>query len=195
MLNLNNSKKNIFFFDGVCSIIHINSNSIEHAYLNILNEDLDSAKAIFTQIDSPRALWGKVLISILNGVMQSYPTYFQIRNFLEIDLDFLLKNEKIKYVEQLLGALEILSTINQEVYKYAARVMYVNKLYSASLKYMNKSKKIYYNDAELHFMLAKYYLRVHDSESALFFINECIKLIPDYYPAKLLKSEIEQSWD
>lgn len=102
---------------------------------------MDVAAKIFSKIDSPRAKWAKILVSILNGVLEEYPTYFQVRNFLEIDLDLLLRNEKIHYVELLLGALEILSTVNQEVYKYAGRVMYVNKLYSAAIKYMNKSKK------------------------------------------------------
>ena len=148
----------LFFFNDDISSIKILPNSIEHAYLSILTEDLESAKKIFTKIDSPRAIWGAILVDIINGYLSEFPTYFQIRNFFEIDLDMLLKNEKISYVEQILGSLSILSTINQEIYKYAARVMYVNRLYSAAFKYMNKSKKIYYNDAELHFMLAKYYL-------------------------------------
>ena len=192
MLSLN--KDNFFFFYDDCSCIKLIPDSLEHGYLAVLNDDLDVAAKNFSKIDSPRAKWAKILVSILNGVLEEYPTYFQVRNFLEIDLDLLLRNEKIHYVELLLGALEILSTVNQEVYKYAGRVMYVNKLYSAAIKYMNKSKKIYYNDAELHFMLAKYYLHVNDCELALFYIDECLKLIPDYYPAHLLKQKIEERW-
>ncbi len=192
MLNLNGNKFYFFYDDD--SSVKIKPDTIEHGYLAILNDEIGVAELVFSKIDSPRAKWACVLISVLNGYMKVFPTYFQIRNFFEIDLDFLLKNEKINYVEQLLGALEIFSSINQEVYKYAARVMYANKLYSAALKYMNKSKQIYYNDAELHFMLAKYYLRVNDYENALFYTNECLKLIPDYYPAHLLKQKIEESW-
>lgn len=192
MLSLD--KEKFFFFYNDCSGIKLLPNSLEHAYLAVLNEDLVSAEVIFSRLDSPRAKWGMVLVSILNGYMKGYPTYFQIRNFLEIDLDLLLKNEKLHYVELLLGALEILTPVNQEVYKYAGRVMYGNKLYSAALKYFNKSKKIYYNDAELHFLLARYYMRVNDCDEALFYINECLKLIPDYYPANLLKQKIEERW-
>ena len=184
--------KNFFFFYEDSSFLKIVPNSIEHAYLAILNEELEVAANIFSKIDSPRAFWGKILVDILKGYLPSFPTYFQIRNFFEIDLDMLLKNEKISYVEQILGSLDILSTINQEIYKYTARVMYVNRLYSAALKYMNKSKKIYYNDAELHFMLAKYYLHVNDYEQALFYDEECLKLIPDYYPAILMKQQIDE---
>lgn len=192
MLTFNQDK--FFFFYEDCSFLEILPDSVEHAYLAILNDDLDTAEAVFAKLDSPRARWGKVLVCILKGFIKEFPTYFEIRNFLEIDLDLFLKNEKLDYVEQILGSLEILSAINQEVYKYAARVIYVNKLYSASLKYLEKSKKIYYNDAELHFLFARYYLRVNDCEEALFYINECLRLIPDYYPALQLKQKIEECW-
>lgn len=188
-----NGKKSFFFYEDSPSLI-IRPNTIEHAYLLVLKENLTKAQDIFKTIDSPRAIWGMVLVSVLMGYMTKYPTYFQIRNFYELDLDFLIKNEKINYVEHMLGAMDILVTINQEVYKYAARVMYENKLYSAAFNYMNKAKSIYYNDAELHFMMAKYYIFVKDFHNAEFYINECLKLVPEYYPAKILRQKIEANW-
>ena len=186
------NKENFFFFNNACSELTIVPNSLEHAYLAIINNDLDSANAVFSNIDSPRSRWGTALISILKGFMTTYPTYFGIRNFLEIDLDFLLKNNKIEYVEQCLGALEILSSINQETYKFTARVMLENKLYSAAEKYMDKSKQIYYNDPELHFMYAKYYMDLKRYDDAYFYINECLKMLPTYYPAQIMKERIEE---
>ena len=122
-----------------------------------------------------------------------YPTFFQIRNFFEIDVDFLLKNKKIDYVENLLGALELFLNINQEVYKFTGRVMYENGLYTAALKYMEESKKAYYNDPELHFMLAKYWIKFGKYKEAYFYINECLRFLPSYYPALELKQKIEES--
>ncbi len=190
MTRLNSN--NFFFFDCECSELEIFPNTVEHAYLAILNDELESAKRVFEFIDSPRASWGMALISILEGFVQKFPTYFQIRNFLEIDMDFLLRNNKITYVELLLGSLEFLSNINQETYKFAARVMLVNKLYSAALKYMEKSKRLFYNDPELHFMYAKYYFDFKNYEEAYFYINECLKMLSDYYPAVVMKQKIEQ---
>lgn len=187
---LNNDK--FFFFYENCSNLKIVPGTIEHGYLAVLNEDLIQAEEIFNGVSSARANWGRIFVSILSGVMKEFPTYFQIRNFWEIDLDLLIKNEKIAYVEQLLGAQAVLSAVNQEIYKYTARVMYENKLYSAALKYMNEAKNVYYNDAELHFLLAKYYLRVNDYKESLFYINECLKLVPDYYPAIIFKQKIEE---
>lgn len=190
MVNLNQDK--LFFFNCNCNDFQIHPNSVEHAYLAILDDDLSAAKQIFSGIDSPRGLWGNVLVSILEGFIKTYPTYFQIRNFLEIDLDFLLRNDKIGYVEHVLGASELLSTINQETYKFLARVMFANDLNTAALKYMEKSINIYYNDPELHYMYAKYYLSKRQFREACYYVNECIKLLPDYYPAQILKQRIEE---
>ena len=191
MLSFN--KEKFFFFYDDCSDIAILPNSLEHAYLAVLNNDLSYSKEIFSALDSPRAKWGKVFVSVLEGFLDVYPTYFQIRNFLEIDLDFLLKNNKIGYVEQFLGSLDIMSAINQESYKFAARVMYENNLYSAALNYMEKSKQIYYNDPELHFMFSRYYMENHNYEQAYYYICECLKLIPDYFPAIQLKQKFEEN--
>lgn len=189
---ISSKKQKFFFFNPNITELTIRPNSIEHAYLAILNEDLKTAHKVFSSQDSPRAKWGNILVSVLIGYLDNYPTFFQIRNFYEIDLDFLLRNEKLDYVEKLLGALDIFVRINQEAYKFAARVMYENNLLSAAYNYMLKSKEVYYNDAELHFMLAKYFLRVHDNDEAYYYINECLKLIPDYYPACILRQKIEE---
>jgi len=192
MTNL--SKENFFFFNEDCNEMEILPCSLSHAYLAILDNDLNSAEIVFSKNDSPRSKWGLCLVSILKGFMTTYPTYFGIRNFLEIDIDFLLKNNKIEFVEQCLGALEVLSTINQETYKFAARVMMQNRLFSSGLKYMEKSKQIYYNDPELHFMYAKYYYDINDLKDSYYYVNECLKFLPDYYPAIILKQKIEQNY-
>ena len=186
-----NKEKLFFFFDTKPELI-IKPESLEHAYLSILTDDLAASEQIFLKNDSPRGKWGATLVSILNGYMTIFPTYFGIRNFLEIDLEFLLKNNKIGYVEQCLGALDVLSSINQETFKFAARVMLVNRLFSSALKYMDKSKQIYYNDPELHFMYAKYYFDTNNLKDSYFYINECLKLLPSYYPAHVLKQKIEE---
>lgn len=180
------------FFFSKSSDIKFEQNSVEHAYFTILDENLLAAKTIFEKNDSPRAKWGVSLTNILLGYLKEYPTYFEIRNFLEIDLDFLIKNEKIEYVELLLGALDLLSGINQETYKYAARVMFENRLYKVARQYLEKSKDIFYNDPELHFLYAKYYIKTREYDSADFHLDECLNMLPDYYPAQILQKEISR---
>lgn len=179
----------MFFFSDK-ALKNINQNTIEQAYFEIINDNLEVAAGIFDALDSPRAKWGSVLIQIIKGYINNYPTYFEIRNFLEIDLDFLIKNKKINYVEQLLGALDLLVGINQEIYKYVARVMFENNYTSVSKKYLDKSKDIFYNDPELHFMYAKYFIKTNDYELADYHLEECLDVLPDYVPAKNLQKEI-----
>lgn len=179
-----------FFSKDLDSNIH--SRSVEHAYLAILENDLVTAQAIFESLDSPRAKWGRAFVDILLGYIENYPTYFEIRNFLEIDLDFLIKNEKIDYVESVLGSLDLLSGINQETFKYIARVMFENRLYKAAREYLEKSKNLFYNDPELHFLFAKYYIKTREYEKADFYLDECLNILPDYFPAKNLQKEISR---
>lgn len=180
----------MFFFSKDSA--EVKPKSLEHAYLAILNDEIAVASEVFNSIHSPRAKWGVVLCEILSGCIKTAPSYFQIRNFLEIDMDFLLKNEKLDYIEMLLGSLDYLVGINQESYKFAARVMFENKLYNASLKYMEKSKKYLYQDPELHFMLARLYINFHNYAQADYYLDECLKILPNYYPARVLKEEISK---
>lgn len=179
----------MFFFSEINNS-NFKPRSIENAYLNILCDDLKQAQAIFASLDSPRANWGVTLTGILSGYLERFPSYFEVRNFLEIDLDFLIKNEKLDLVEQLLGAVDVLADINQETYKYVARVMYENKLYNVASEYLERSKKVFYKDPELHFMLAKYYKNAKNYEDSLYYINECLRILPDYYPAKIFKRDL-----
>ncbi len=180
----------MFFFDDKVTNSTFKARSIEHAYLAILNDDLETANAIFESLDSPRAHWGRALTSILSGCIEYYPTYFEIRNFYEIDLDFIIKNQKLDYIEKLLNSLEILSQYNQEVYKYTARVMYENKMYNSALEYMEKSKDLLFKDPELHFMAAKFYYSMQNFEQANYCLEECLKIIPSYFPAIKMKEDI-----
>lgn len=179
----------MFFFTEE-NISTFKPNSVEHAYLAILNDELDIAQEIFNSLDSPRANWGLTLTDILKERVEHYPTYFEIRNFLEIDLNFLIKNEKIDYVELLLGALEYLTNVNIETYKYVARVMIENHIDRAAEKYLEKAKKTFYNDVELHFLYAKYNLQKKEYHLAYKNIKECLNFLPDYFPAKKLQDEI-----
>ena len=180
----------MFFFDNAVNNFTFKPRSVEYAYLAILNDDLDTAKLVFESIDSSRAKWGKALTGILSGFTEKFPTYFEIRNFFEIDLDFLIKNDKTHYVEMLLSSLKYLSQINQEIYKYTARVMLENKLNNSALEYMEKSKELFYSDPELHFMLAKFYLSQNNFNLAIVHIDECLKIVPSYYPAIKIRKEI-----
>ena len=71
--------------------------------------------------------------------------------------------------------------------------MLENNHYRAGYEYLEKSKKIFYKDPELHFLYTKYFLKFGQYENALYSVEECLRILPDYFPAKQLKTEIEKN--
>ena len=68
--------------------------------------------------------------------------------------------------------------------------MLENNLKDLAKNYLDKSKEIFYNDVELHYIYAKFYMSNRQFNKANFHIDECLSFLPDYHPAKELKKEI-----
>ena len=75
---------------GCKNFFEKNKNYVEAGYCNIILDNLKQANEDFDKAisDNIRAHWGKLLIQMITGQISSAPTYFEIRNFLEIDLLF-----------------------------------------------------------------------------------------------------------
>ena len=163
---------------------------IEQAYLELLEGDAEKAHEVFmstAQYDT-RADWALAMISFIFGRVDKPPSYFQIRNFLEIDLNLLIKYFKGDYVEKILRYSDYMFYINPEVYKFIGRVFWFNDLKQQSVFFLNKGKNCFFNDPELHYLLAAAYLDNYDFENAHKALNNCLYVLPDYYPAlNLLK--------
>ena len=119
-----------------------------------------------------------------------YPTYFEIRNFLEIDLNLLINYQKGQFVEELIKYADIFSSVNSETYKYFGRVFWNNELYSYGKFFLEQAKNYLYQDPELHVLLANTYLAEGNSEKALNAVNSCLKILPEYFPAIDLKRKL-----
>ena len=65
-------------------------------------------------------------------------------------------------------------------------------MYKVAREYLEKSKKVFYRDPELHFMYAKFYLKTREYELADYHLDECLNILPDYYPALALQKEISR---
>lgn len=170
--------------------INISNEPLLCAYALFLAGDFDKARQFLLQIDSIRANWLKELINLMiSGEMQK-PTYFEVRNFLELDIDLFIVSQKINFLEKLLKSSARLAEVNKETYKLIGRVLFNNNLLSLSKYYFDLYKNMVYYDPELHFMYAKYYILQKDYKTALDSINSCLAALPEYYPAKILKRDI-----
>ncbi len=167
-------------------------NILENAYCCLVDENLDEAKKNFYLIKEQdiRASWALFMISLIEGNISEYPTYFQLRNFLEIDLSILISYFKGEYVEKIIRYADFMFTINPEVYKFIGRCLYNNNLEPQALFFLEKAKSYFWHDPELHYLLAYIYYQKKDFENTRKSLENCLQILPKYFPALDMMSKI-----
>lgn len=170
-----------------------NNYQLEYGYSLMLSNKLNDAKEVFNNIQSIRADWANIIISIMQGIIKKRPTYFQIRNFIEIDINLLFKAKLPHQVEYILGAADTFQEINSETYKFLGRVLLKNNCFNSSKVFLDKALDFFYNDVELHFLFVEYYLANNDHNNARKALNNCLRISPEYYPAILMDKKLEQN--
>ncbi len=170
---------------------------LENAYYELLADNLEKAKNLFNAIkgNDIRAHWASFMISMIEANIKEYPSYFELRNFLEIDLNILLHYFKGDYVEKIVRYADFMFTINPEVHKYIGRVFYNNGYLDQGMFFLDRAKNYFYHDPELHYLLAYIYNNNHQTAQAQKSLEDCIRILPEYFPAvdllKKIKSEIK----
>lgn len=165
---------------------------IEHAYCKLLEDDLKGAKQLFLKLKDvdTRALWGYKIVSMLQKKFTTdfinyddMPTFFQLRNFLEVDLGLLMKYHKGNYVEIICAYADIFASINAETYKFFARAFFFNNYPQFAGYFLQKAKDEFYNDPELHYHIALTKLLAGNREEARKYCESCLDILKDYFPA------------
>ena len=164
----------------------------EFGRCRLLCGDLDSTKKIWSSIkdDTPAVLWGRSLLEFINLYVIKVPTFFQIRAFLEVDMDALLKANLITYCENIANGAHLFAQNNPESYKFIGRVFVNNKYFELAELFLKKAKDVCYVDPEVHFLLAKCSLHKNDLNSAIKSLKTSMEKGYGYYPAKKLLKEI-----
>ena len=159
--------------------------SFEEGYCYLLLGNIDQAEIIWNDLgdENPWLLWGRSLIEILRGELQNYPTYLQLRNFMEVEMSIFLKFGRNDLFDKVLGALEVLKEINPECYKYVGRVLLNCGQARRALYYLSKFCDINFNDPEIQYLLAKCYVELGFTGLAHSAIANCLNIAPNYYPA------------
>jgi len=168
------------------------NHKLEQAYSEIIFDDLHKAKKLFEELkdEDMRAHWGLVLIGFIRGKVSEVPTYLELRNFLEIDLNILINYAKGNYVEKIVRYANYMYTINPESYKFIGRVFLNNGLKPQALFFLQLAKDYFYQDPELHYMLAEMYFKDKNFEQAKRYSQSCLQVLPEYAPAVSLLRKI-----
>ncbi len=165
----------------------------EYGYCKLYQNDKSSADKIwFAQEDtSPLILWTKALSGFLEKQPQRIPTFFQIRNFYETDLDMLMSLNMTKYAENLINSIQYFADVNLEVYKFTARVLFNHNYFGLAEKFIQTAKSYVYEDTELHFIEAQIRLSQHERMAAVRSLRNLLEFEPEYFPAKQLLNNIK----
>jgi len=169
------------------------TSKIKSAYNALVKDDLEQARQIFDAlVDADlRAKWGFFLVNLIDGgKVYEYPTYFQVRNFLEIDIDFLISHYKGDYVERIASYSDFLFQINPETYKFIGRVFLNNDLKPQAIFFLERAKTYFYNDPELHYLFADIYFKEGRKKEAAAALKACLEVLPGYYPAETMLKKL-----
>ena len=155
-------------------------------YIKFLMGKTDEALVILSLVKgySPFTDWLFSLINTLNGNKKYYPTYFQIRNFYEQDLEVLFKVKQNELINKIINLNEYFENFNKEIYKYTGRVLYNNNLIKESKNYLLKSIDICYKDPETHFLLGEVYIKEGERQSAIREYKKAAEVNEEYLPAE-----------
>lgn len=160
----------------------------EAGYCCIVLDKLDKAEKLFNiakDYDN-RAKWGLFLLQLIKDNICSFPTYFQVRNFLELDLNLFILYCKEKYVEKIIKYADFMAYYNPECYKFIGRAFWANNLMNASMFFLRRAKDKFYLDPELHYLLAYIYYQEKDIAKCRKSLEICLNILPEYAPAKKL---------
>lgn len=179
-------------FDGCLSFFKNNGYIVEAAYCELFKDNPEGALELFNSAADYdiRAEWGGILCKLIKGYADKYPTYLQIRNFLEIDIDMMIKNFKGDYVQNIIKYVDWLASFNPEVYKFIGRVFINNGLEEQGRMFLLEAKNFFYHDPELHYLIAVELLKENKTEEVKHVLKTCLEVLPGYYPALKMQCEL-----
>ena len=132
---------------GCRKFFEFHRDKLEQAYCEIIFDNLKGARKIFEGLEDKdiRAHWGLVMLDFIKGTVSRYPTYFELRNFLEIDINLLIMYCKGDYVEKIVRYADFMFTINPEVYKFIGRVFLNNGMKIQAMFFLKRAKERHIN--------------------------------------------------
>ena len=141
---------------------------------------------------SPLLKWAKAFSGFVEKKRNRVPTFFQIRNFYENDLDRLLLKGFDDYAENLIDSIQFFEDVNPEIYKFTARVLYNHKYHDYADKFLSVARKYGDEDCELYYLEAKNNIAQKRYYSAVKSLEKSLSISEKYYPAKILYENVKR---
>lgn len=180
---------------GCRAFFEQNNYNIECAYANLVLGHLSKAEKFFQkELDRDlRAHWGLFLLQLLSSDITIAPTYFEIRDFLEIDISLLLTYCQGNYIEKIVQKADYIAYYNLECYKFIGRAFWAHNFIPAAMFFLRRACEKLYNDPELHYLLAYINYNNNNIAQCAKELEKCLHILPEYYPAMKLQSIIKKA--
>ena len=155
------------------------------AYCEFLKGNLNEVKALLLIEKEPSIAsnWLKYICSVLQNDFTFVPTYFEIRNFYEQDLEMLFKYNQKDIINRILHLSSVLEKYNGEIHKFNGRVLKNNGYINVAEECLLKSVDICYKDPETHYLLGELYEIKGDLQRAKEEYQKSVDVNNGYYPA------------
>lgn len=156
-------------------------------YCYFLINQIDLAIEFFIKAEeSPARNWNLFFAETFRARINTNPTYLQIRAFLERDMNLFLRLDLVSYVQQIIDISDYLFSVNPETNKFIARAFLNNDYSDYAKEYIDRAFDFTTKDAELYYLLAKYYRTQGLTEKVTENLKEALRLSDNYVPAKLM---------
>jgi tetratricopeptide (TPR) repeat protein len=135
--------------------------------------------------------WCLTVWGCLHAQLDSYPSFFQVRNHLEASIGQFYRYNRADIAEALIAYADVMAHINLETYKYIGRaLMNHNHDVARAESFLLKNQKMLPNDPEVYYHLAQLRYAQGDDDDALVLLNQCITINYAYTPAQELRTHI-----
>lgn len=136
--------------------------------------------------------WGLIFLDLINLKVKNYPTFFQVRAFLEVYINLLIINNHLNWAENILSACDILARSNPEAYKFIARALFANGYLELTHHFINMAKEVFFYDPEAHLIQAQTYYMQEDYKKAKKSLEYTLKSCPEYAPALDFQKQVDR---
>lgn len=171
------------------------SNGASLAFTLILLKDLDKVKRILEKTnESPASKWCNFLILLFRNEIKKdhWPTFLQIRHFLEFTGYYLLLSKNDLFLKLLIKNLSKLIDINIASAKLIGSA-YLNMGYlDEAISFLLKSIKTDSFDGEGYFLLGKAYFLKKDFKNSISILSKAELFLPNHLPTKELILKAKQ---
>ena len=165
------------------------------AFVEIIRGNLKEAQQLLHKKDESSVnSWCKFLIEVFNkSLLVRSPSFFQIRNFLETTIYYLLLAKNTSFINLLLKKLTKLLETNPDAEKYIAYAYHHFGDEDEAIKLLNNSLKRNPYDGEIYFCLAQIYVQRNLLQDAMAMLENANLFLPEHMPTKILREKVAKS--